>query len=728
MSRFSFKCPECGNTLEAEPQYAGMKTDCPFCSKEIDIPKPQVTPMIAKPVLKPQPAIAAKPVPKLQPTPVSATPALKLRPAIAAKPVPKLQLPPVSATPALKPQPAIAAKTTGKEAEPEATPGTPQKKKKLRLPILIIFLVILLGSGSYLAYRGITYWLEVKEQNESMMVSIDVAKAEPDLKKRIEQLNTALSIYPKADQSEAKKLISEAENQIKQAEEARLQEIKRREEARKKAEEARLQELKRREEEKKRIQEKFDLALKQNREHSVYVMIKKENLPSTRFILFRYDSDFEEKVRLLQKSKSSLLAYNECVKNIIKKSNEKDDEKTFDKYALAHAMKLKKEADESRLKLPEYIAAASKAGAKLMTNAADTDFCDYRRAFQNVKPGKLLMVAFTKEGNIFVFTVSKKEQLPLFIEYKGKDIQDVSCANYNEQEKAIVTARQKEEEAKRKAEEFRQLVNNIRKNKVEAEKVFIQLDKEYQIAMKENLERQRALQLAKETQLRSINALPLDHLPFGLSRIETAVEPRIRDLVFFAKLQNDLNAVGGKLKHSEKQVFSSFDDIAGIQFKGKPSQGITYDWKPLVKNSPRTVSFWFYCNGYNKHDGGNAMLCYGTKNFGKYFCIETNRGKSLYCPWGGKTEAYISNGKIELKKWYHFAVVYDGVHRTSYLNGTLQKKDKVKLNTAESELMIGTRLNDTRHCFVGSIRNVAVYNRALSSAEVNVLNKYGLLD
>lgn len=717
MSRFSFKCPECGNTLEAEPQYAGMKTDCPFCSKEIDIPQPQVTPMIAKPVLKPQSAIAAKPVPKLQLTPVSATPALKPQPAIAAKPAPKLQPTPVSATPALKPQPAIAAKTTGKEAEPEATPGTPQKKKKLRLPILIIFLVILLGSGSYLAYRGITYWLEVKEQNESMMVSIDVAKAEPDLKKRIEQLNTALSIYPKADQSEAKKLISEAENQIKQAEEARQQEIKRREEARKKAEEARQQELKRREEEKKRMQEKFDQDLKQNREHSVYVMIKKADLPSTRFILFRYDKDFEAKINLLQKSKTSVSAYIVIAQEIIKKSRGNDDEKTFDHYALERAMKRKKEAESARLKLRDDIAAVAKAGAKLMTDTADKEFCQFNRAFQNIQTGKWLAVAVTKGGNIFVLPVHKREQFPLFIEYRNDGLRDVSIANYNEKEKKIF-----------KAEEFRQMVQDVKNVKLEAEKVFKQLEKESQAVLKDIVERERALRLAKEKELKNINALSLDQLPFGLPNTETCVEPRIRNLVFFAKLKDNLNAVGGKLKHSEKQVFGSYDDIAGIQFKGKLSQGITYDWKPLAQNAPRTVSFWFYCKDYNKHDGGNAMLCYGTKNFGKYFCVETNRGKSLSCPWGGKTGAYISNGKIELNQWYHFAVVYDGVYRTSYLNGTLQKKDKVKLNTTGTELMIGTRLNDTNHCFMGSIRNVAIYNRPLSSAEVRILNRYGLME
>ena len=52
------------------------------------------------------------------------------------------------------------------------------------------------------------------------------------------------------------------------------------------------------------------------------------------------------------------------------------------------------------------------------------------------------------------------------------------------------------------------------------------------------------------------------------------------------------------------------------------------------------------------------------------------------------------------------------------VNGTRVSTYQTRLDTDATSLMIGTRLNDSRHCFVGSIRNVTVYNRALSQYEV----------
>ena len=195
------------------------------------------------------------------------------------------------------------------------------------------------------------------------------------------------------------------------------------------------------------------------------------------------------------------------------------------------------------------------------------------------------------------------------------------------------------------------------------------------------------------------------------------LEPKIPGLVFFAELKNSLTAVNGQFKAPRSPRFSVRDNIKAIRFSGDPDQGISYSWNPPVGNAPRTVSLWFFVEGYNRHDGGNSVLSYGVKHFGQYFDIETNRGKVLECAWGEWKKPFAKN--ITIGEWYHFVLTYDGQTSISYLNGKKTHRAKsIQLKTAKSPLMIGTRLDDRNHCFVGLVRNVAVYDRALSEEDV----------
>ena len=194
--------------------------------------------------------------------------------------------------------------------------------------------------------------------------------------------------------------------------------------------------------------------------------------------------------------------------------------------------------------------------------------------------------------------------------------------------------------------------------------------------------------------------------------------------IFFARLRDNLTAEGGKWTTSRKARFGMTGKVKAIKFPGIPNQGISYSWDAITGNDPRSVSLWFYCDGYNQYDGGNAMLSYGRKIHDQYFDIETNASRALICAWGGDAGAYAKN--IRNQRWNHVVITHDGQYRICYLNGKVTAKHKVYLQTAGSRLMIGTRLNDINHCFAGSIRNVAVYKRALTETEVLQLLKNGL--
>ena len=41
MAKFIFQCPQCGQSLEAQQEWIGMQTVCPFCQKKMTITAPQ---------------------------------------------------------------------------------------------------------------------------------------------------------------------------------------------------------------------------------------------------------------------------------------------------------------------------------------------------------------------------------------------------------------------------------------------------------------------------------------------------------------------------------------------------------------------------------------------------------------------------------------------------------------------------------------------------------------
>jgi hypothetical protein len=79
----------------------------------------------------------------------------------------------------------------------------------------------------------------------------------------------------------------------------------------------------------------------------------------------------------------------------------------------------------------------------------------------------------------------------------------------------------------------------------------------------------------------------------------------------------------------------------------------------------------------------------------------------------------VIGGNIEENKWYHFAGVYDGTEMRIYINGELvaTKSRSGLIDTSSQDLFIGS-FGGTEHFFKGDIREVRIYNRALSQVEI----------
>lgn len=82
----------------------------------------------------------------------------------------------------------------------------------------------------------------------------------------------------------------------------------------------------------------------------------------------------------------------------------------------------------------------------------------------------------------------------------------------------------------------------------------------------------------------------------------------------------------------------------------------------------------------------------------------------------------IAAGGYPLKEWYHLAAVFDGKTKTQalYLNGKKVKEGPAptdKVPDGEKPLYIGT-VDPNNYRFQGIVDEIALYNRALSAAEI----------
>ncbi len=79
-----------------------------------------------------------------------------------------------------------------------------------------------------------------------------------------------------------------------------------------------------------------------------------------------------------------------------------------------------------------------------------------------------------------------------------------------------------------------------------------------------------------------------------------------------------------------------------------------------------------------------------------------------------------SNSTLSLNTWYQIVVIYNGTKVNSYVNGSLDRSsDYINLAASNADIGIGGDPNGGNNGnFAGKISSVAIYNRALTSADV----------
>lgn len=131
-----------------------------------------------------------------------------------------------------------------------------------------------------------------------------------------------------------------------------------------------------------------------------------------------------------------------------------------------------------------------------------------------------------------------------------------------------------------------------------------------------------------------------------------------------------------------------------------------------------TISMWIYSTSWTNQAFESLIGSRQVGNDGVMFFTSTNGAFS--CDWGSNrwSTGYI----IPLNQWIHLAVTRDSLGRKLYVNGTLFNSTTAAGGpiTADTVLQIGN-VPGSSYYFQGKMDDVRIYNRALSSGEINTL-------
>ncbi|KKU91399.1 MAG: LamG domain protein jellyroll fold domain protein [Candidatus Jorgensenbacteria bacterium GW2011_GWA1_48_11] len=142
----------------------------------------------------------------------------------------------------------------------------------------------------------------------------------------------------------------------------------------------------------------------------------------------------------------------------------------------------------------------------------------------------------------------------------------------------------------------------------------------------------------------------------------------------------------------------------------------------LSSRATLTLSAWVYPTG----NGGSDTMSTIIQGLSSpaYYLSFNDSVNALSCYWYGTTPAgyhTTSNNSVPLNQWSHLVCVWDGSNINQYINGLLASTTSVTgVGISPTLVVIGAET--TARQFQGTIDEVRIYNRALTSTEI--LNLY----
>lgn len=138
----------------------------------------------------------------------------------------------------------------------------------------------------------------------------------------------------------------------------------------------------------------------------------------------------------------------------------------------------------------------------------------------------------------------------------------------------------------------------------------------------------------------------------------------------------------------------------------------------LLGNAKYSMTAWFKTSGGNTNGG---ILAWGTSGCGNTTNLRFD-GFSAFSEYWGNCDfvPQINGGSFNDNQWHFIVSTYNGTDRSIYFDGVnIGVDNPAHPNFQQGPFLIGATINDS--ALTGSLDNVAVFNRALSSSEIKSL-------
>lgn len=149
---------------------------------------------------------------------------------------------------------------------------------------------------------------------------------------------------------------------------------------------------------------------------------------------------------------------------------------------------------------------------------------------------------------------------------------------------------------------------------------------------------------------------------------------------------------------------------------------------PISENGQITMEAWFFLNAHAGYDGIISIEVPGGN------CCEfrtmVNPDFNPFWDAGHHADKKLVNFKFELKEWYHYVLVADGIDGKIYVNGEFIGKQDENFKFPqfnEASIFIGAGESPIHHKVEDAIIDeVVIYSKALSEEEVKASMELGV--
>lgn len=182
------------------------------------------------------------------------------------------------------------------------------------------------------------------------------------------------------------------------------------------------------------------------------------------------------------------------------------------------------------------------------------------------------------------------------------------------------------------------------------------------------------------------------------------------------KNANDVSGNKRHLNESGSPVYSSANGVSGF------STTTYFNVAGFVSGTnPRSICMWFRFIGTDSNEMG--MFCQGEENYDKNFALTRYNDDRLRAhTYGWSDGSYTLSGKNDL---HHVVMTYeqgDSTKRLMYVDGQLVKEWSSATDTSAVNMFFGIWSNGNtangQYGFSGYMHDIALYNRAITAAEV----------